>query len=205
MALQFNGSTPWNCTHADCCHAQALSDFADYVQKQQALRRPGQAPALNETDENDELSILDQLGLTDDASTHIRLKTLLLDPAEEHTDALAEHVKGRLNEGHGEALFDVGLEDSGDSMSFSKEDWEVALKRLEAACEIIKADYKLLMTRNVGEGDLEVGPRDAKDTGASGKLILRRRPETVDDVIETRIAVVGNGKSHNIFTCSQLV
>ena len=25
-------------------------------------------------------------------------------------------------------------------------------------------------------------------------MILRQRPETVDDVIETRIAVVGNGK-----------
>ncbi|PVI00887.1 hypothetical protein DM02DRAFT_718146 [Periconia macrospinosa] len=177
----------------------ALSDFADYVQKQQALRRPpGQAPAIHDNDEDDELSILDQLGLTDDASAHIRLKTLLLDPAAEHTDALAEHLKARLDEGHGEALFDVGLEDSGDSMAFTKQDWTTALKRINAACEVAKADYKLLMTRNVGDGELEVGPRDAKDTGASGKLILRRRPETVDDVIETRIAVVGNvdaGKS----------
>ncbi|CAI6332434.1 unnamed protein product [Periconia digitata] len=178
----------------------ALSDFADYVQKQQALRRPpGQTPAIEDQDEADELSILDQLGLTDDASARVRLKTLLLDPTEEHTDALAEHVKARLDEGHGEALFDVGLEDSGDSMAFSKEDWGTALKRLDAACEIAKADYKLLMTRNVGAVDeLEVGPRDKQDTGASGKLILRRRPESVDDVIETRIAVVGNvdaGKS----------
>lgn len=166
------------------------------MQKQQALRRPpGQAPAtLEEHDEHDELSILDQLGLTDDASSHIRLKTLLLDPAEENVDALQEQVQARLTEGHGEALFDVGLEDNGDSMGFSKEDWEFALTRVGTVCEKLQADYKVLMTRNVG-GEVEVGPRDKTDTGSSGKLVLRKRPESVNDVIETRIAVVGNGKS----------
>ncbi|OAG08565.1 uncharacterized protein CC84DRAFT_1185388 [Paraphaeosphaeria sporulosa] len=176
----------------------ALSDFADYVQKQQALRRPpGQTPA--DLEEHDELSILDELGLSDDATPALPLKTLLLDPADGNVDKLAEYIEGRLAEGHGEALFDLGLEDSGDSMAFSVTDWESALARVGAACDQTKADYKLLMTRNVGaDPELEVGPRDAKDTGASGKLILRRRPESVDDVIETRIAVVGNvdaGKS----------
>jgi|TARA_R110002003_G_scaffold2071_4_gene24011 GTPase len=122
------------------------------------------------------------------------LKTLLIDPAEENVSALVEHIKERMAEGHGEVLFDVGLEDNGDSMGFSKESWEFALERIGAACEELKADYKLLMTRNVG-GDVEVGPRDAKETGLSGKMILRQRPESVDDVIETRIAVVGNGES----------
>lgn len=136
---------------------------------------------------------MDELGLSDDTKSHIRLKTLLTDPAEENIAALAEHIKNRLAEGHGEVLFDVGLEDSGDSMGFSKENWDFALDRIGVVCEQIKADYKLLMTRNV-DGNVEVGPRDAKDTGASGKMILRQRPENVDDVIETRIAVVGNGK-----------
>jgi GTPase len=166
------------------------------VQKQQALRRPpGQAPAVLE--DHDELSILDELGLSDDSKVHIRIKTLLTDPAEENVPALVELVKERLEEGHGEALFDVGLEDNGDSMGFSKEAWEFALERMGAVCDELKADYKILMTRNVG-GDVEVGPRDAKETGASGKMLLRQRPESVDNVIETRIAVVGNvdaGKS----------
>ncbi|RAQ99394.1 gtp-binding protein 1 [Stemphylium lycopersici] len=174
----------------------ALSEFADYVEKQQALRRPpGQPPAVLE--DHDELSVLDELGLDDDNKSHIRLKTLLTDPADENVAALAEHIKERLAEGHGEVLFDVGLEDTGDSMGFTKDVWKFALERIGAVCELVKADYKMLMTRNVG-GDVEVGPRDAKDTGFSGKMILRQRPENVDDVIETRIAVVGNvdaGKS----------
>jgi hypothetical protein len=85
------------------------------------------------------------------------------------------------------------MEDSGDSMGFTKSQWDFALERIRAVCEQIKADYKMLMTRNVG-GDVEVGPRDAKDTGFSGKMILRQQPQSVDDVIETRIAVVGNGE-----------
>lgn len=155
-------------------------------------RPPGHAPAVLE--EHDELSILDELGLSDDPKTHIRLKTLLTDPADENIAALADHIKDRLAEGHGEVLLDVGLEDNGDSMGFSKEHWEFALARLDTVCEQLKADYKLLMTRNVG-GNVEVGPRDGKETGLSGKMILRKRPEDVDDVIETRIAVVGNGET----------
>ncbi|KAF2796349.1 hypothetical protein K505DRAFT_237903 [Melanomma pulvis-pyrius CBS 109.77] len=180
----------------------ALSEFADYVHKQQALRRPpghpqAQTPVL---EDHDELDIIDQLGLSDDLAPHVRLKTLLLDPAEANGAALADHIQARLVEGHGEALFDLGLEDNGDSMGFTKEEWDTAYARLQGVCEDLKADTKLLMTRNVGEeGDgIEVGPLNAKEKGASGILILRKRPESVDDVIETRIAVVGNvdaGKS----------
>jgi GTPase len=165
------------------------------------LRRPpGQpqpqaAPAL---EDHDELDIIDQLGLSDDATPHVRLRTLLLDPAESNVTSLSDYVQARLVEGHGEALFDLGLEDNGDSMGFTKEEWDIALKRLEDVVEELKADMKLLMTRNVGvvgEGEIEVGPLNAKEKGACGKLILRKRPESVDDVIETRIAVVGNGES----------
>lgn len=143
---------------------------------------------------------MDELGLDDDSKPHIRLKTLLTDPAEEHVVALADHIKQRLAEDHGEVLFDVGLEDNGDSMGFSKDDWAFALERIGVVCEQIKADYKILMTKNVG-GDVDVGPGDGKEMGASGKIILRKRPESVDDVIETRIAVVGNGKSVAILVC----
>lgn len=78
-------------------------------------------------------------------------------------------------------------------MGFTEDQWKFALERIQVACEKIKADYKMLMTRNVG-GDVEVGPRNAKELGLSGKMILRQQPQSVDDVIETRIAVVGNGE-----------
>lgn len=164
------------------------------------MRRPPgqpQAQAAPVLEDHDELDIIDQLGLSDDVTPHVSLRTLLLDPAESNVAALAHHIQARFVEGHGEALFDLGLEDNGDSIGFTKDEWDVALKRLLGVVEDLKADSKLLMTRNVGvagEGEIEVGPLNAKEKGASGKLILRKRPDSVDDVIETRIAVVGNGE-----------
>jgi GTPase len=181
----------------------ALSDFADYVEKQQANRRP-LAPAKKQAaaiEEHDELDILDSLGLAEE-SRAIRLKQVLLDSnadtEEESTGKLREYVKGRLGEEHGEFLFDMGLEDNGDSMGFGKDEWERALKRMQSTANDLGADVKVLITRNVSvaskDDEIEVGPRDAKDTACSGKLMVRKRPASVNDVIETRIAVVGNGR-----------
>ena len=179
----------------------ALSDFADYVQKQQANRRP-LAPAKKQAEmieDHDELDILDSLGLAEE-SRAVRLKQVLLDtdPAteDESVKKLKEYVKGRLDTEHGEFLFDLGLEDNGDSMGFGKNEWDRALKRMQTVSNELGADVKVLITRNVnpaGKDEIEVGPRDAKDTAHSGKLMVRKRPQSVDDVIETRIAVVGNG------------
>lgn len=96
-------------------------------------------------------------------------------------------------------LLDLGVEDNGDTMAFLKENWDFALRRLVGVADQMKADCRVLMTRNVGAGEEDVGPRDPKDTACSGKVMVRRRPQSVDDVIETRIAVVGNGM-HNAKT-----
>ncbi|KAF2670362.1 P-loop containing nucleoside triphosphate hydrolase protein [Microthyrium microscopicum] len=92
---------------------------------------------------------------------------------------------------------DVGLEENGDSMGFDRKTWDLALERLKDAALLLKADFKVLLTRNVG-GDVEVGSLNEADTACSGKIILRQRPASINEVIETRIAVVGNvdaGKS----------
>jgi GTPase len=101
-------------------------------------------------------------------------------------------VHGRLEEGHGECLLDLGLEDNGDSMGFGKSEWDFALERLERAARAEGADCNVLMSRNVG-GAGDVGTH-GKDESCSGKVMVRRKPNSVDDVIETRIAVVGNGE-----------
>ncbi|KAI9671377.1 MAG: hypothetical protein M1831_004286 [Alyxoria varia] len=191
----------------------ALSEFADYVQSEQAKRQPpgattvkltGKAAKSTKTkgpkpvEHHEELDIIDSLGLSDDKPP-VRLKHLLLDRGPE-VDSSKEQLNGVLNgrveEGYGEALFDVGLEDSGDSMGFSKEEWDLALERIRERCADIKAETRMLMTRNVGgHVDVETSP---KDKSCSGKLLVRRIPTDMDDVIETRIAVVGNvdaGKS----------
>lgn len=151
------------------------------------------------TEDHAELDILDTLNLSE-TSAHIRLKDLLLDTstdAEDTLQQLSNVVQSRILEGRGEALFDLGQEDNGESMGFSKAQWNVAIDRLRRAAEMLRADCRILMTRNVG-GDEEVGPLNEKDKGATGKVMIRQKPETVEEVIETRIAVVGNGRRKKI-------
>ena len=182
-----------------------MSEFADYVEKQQAKRSyggrassiapsdSGYATQSTTTEDHAELDILDSLDLSE-TSAHVRLKELLLNPtgAEDTLQQLSNLLQSRMLEGHGEILFDLGQEDNGESMGFSKVQWDTALERLERAASMLKADLRVLMTRNVG-GAEEVGAINEKDKSVTGKVMIRQAPDTVEDVIETRIAVVGNG------------
>ena len=140
------------------------------------------------------MDIIDTLNLSE-TSAHVRLKQLLLDTSDDAESTLLQLtnlLQSRILEGHGETLFDLGQEDNGESMAFSKEQWDVALDRIRRAAGELKADCRILMTRNVG-GPEEVESVNEKEKGAMGKIMIRQTPESVEDVIETRIAVVGNG------------
>ena len=188
------------------CSSKALSEFADYVEKQQSHRTfPGRTHSVEPSDsrystqstvteDHAELDIIDTLNLSEN-SVQVRLRNLLLDTsadAEVTLQQLRDIVEKRLIEGHGEALFDLGQEDNGESMAFSKEQWDVALDRIRRAASFLKADCRTLLTRNVG-GSEEAETANEKEKGLTGKILIRKAPETIEDVIETRIAVVGNG------------
>jgi hypothetical protein len=82
-------------------------------------------------------------------------------------------------------------------MNLTLDEWHKAYERLEHAAKDVRADCDLLLTKNVG-GDKEAAStagKTGKDKSCSGKILIRRVPPRIEDVIETRIAVVGNGKS----------
>jgi GTPase len=151
------------------------------------------------TEDHAELDIIDTLNLAE-SSAHVRLKDSLLDTSSEGEitlQQLSDLLQNRLLEGHGETLFDLGQEDNGESMEFSKEQWDIALDRIRRAASFLRAECRVLLTRNVG-GAEEAETVNDKDKSATGKLLIRQKPETTEEVIETRIAVVGNvdaGKS----------
>ncbi|KAI9779717.1 MAG: hypothetical protein M1839_007215 [Geoglossum umbratile] len=177
----------------------ALSEFADYVEKQQKFRQvPGSSTATagsksDSAEDHAELDIIDSLGLADSV-THVRLKELLLaiaDP-EERLSQLTDILRNRIEEGNGETLFELGYENNGESMALTKDEWGIAMERLQAAAAALHAECRILITRNVG-GEYEAETVSEKDKHADGKIMIRRKPDTVEDVIELRIAVVGNG------------
>ena len=154
----------------------------------------GYSTQSTQHEEHAELDILDTLNLAE-TSTQVRLKDLLLDAGEDAEvtlQQLSQVLQKRMLEGNGETLFDLGQEDNGESMAFSKEQWDVALGRIRQAASILQAECRILMTRNVG-GPEEAETANEKDKSATGKIMIRQEPETPEDVIETRIAVVGNG------------
>ncbi|KAI2612337.1 P-loop containing nucleoside triphosphate hydrolase protein [Hypoxylon fragiforme] len=191
----------------------ALGDFAEYVEKQQALRYPSLKPtaATTGTDpvqHHEELDILDSLNLGDSEPT-IPLRALLLAPADDAIaqQKLTEHINERLLEGHGEAVFDLGFENNGESMCLTRDEWDISLKRLKETVKSVRGDCDILLTKNVG-GEVEAestatattttSGNQKRDTDCTGKILIRQAPSTIEEVIETRIAVVGNvdaGKS----------
>ncbi|RYP33181.1 hypothetical protein DL766_003613 [Monosporascus sp. MC13-8B] len=183
----------------------ALSDFADFVEKQQALRYPSSktaasASATSPIEHHEELDILDTLDF-DSSEPRVPLRDLLLAPADDETalNKLSELIDERLLEGHGEAVFELGFENNGDSMRLTSEEWDIALERLVDTAKKLRADCDVLLTKGVGdkaEAESTASGKELKD--CSGKILIRRAPATVENVIETRIAVVGNvdvGKS----------
>lgn len=178
---------------------QALSDFAEYVEQQQSLRFPASSAAQSKTanaaqhhEELDEL--FDNLDLADTAP-RVQLKTLLLSEDDESLQQLQNVLDERIGEGMGETVFELGYENNGDYMQLTTAEWDKSYKRLVQAAEAARAKCQLLVTRHVG-GEVEapsVATNPGKDKSCTGKVMIRRIPAKIEEAIETRIAVVGNG------------
>jgi hypothetical protein len=166
----------------------ALSDFAVYVEQQQRLRKPGGVSRSQE--QHDELDIIESLGLAENLQPSLSLKELLLGPREENGVRLKELLSSRIKEGRGETLFEVGIDNNkAESMDFSKEEWERAMEAVRVAAAGLGAAVTVLITSNLGLEKEE--PTDGK--GATATVLIRKKPESLEDLLEIRVAVVGNG------------
>lgn len=124
------------------------------------------------------------------------MKQLLSSSNDGDFEKLQNVVAERMKEGFGEAVFDLGFENSGESCQFTKDEWDNAYKKLNEAARAVRANCQLLMTKNIG-GELEAAStatNTLKEKSCSGKVLIRQVPKNIEDVIETRIAVVGNGR-----------
>ena len=105
---------------------------------------------------------------------------------------LTTQMKWRLQEGQGEALYEIGVEDDGKLTGLSQEELRASLATLKKMAEPLGASITILHEKEVAEGKFIV------------EVLVRKVPDD-QTFIDLRVSVVGNvgsGKSSLVGVCT---
>ncbi|XP_051978045.1 GTP-binding protein 2-like [Xyrauchen texanus] len=119
---------------------------------------------------------------------NIEYKLKLVNPTQYRFEHLATQLKWRLQEGRGEAVYQIGVEDNGLLVGLTEEDMKASLKTLRRMAEKVGADITLLREREV---DSDRARRKIAE------VLVRKVPDD-QQFLDLRVAVLGNvdsGKS----------
>lgn len=117
---------------------------------------------------------------------NIEYKLKLVNPTRQRFEHLVTQMKWRLREGHGEALYEIGVSDSGQLQGLSDEDMQTSLGTLTEMAEKLGASSDVLRMKRIEE------------TGRLVAEVLVRKVPDDQHNIEVRVAVLGSadaGKS----------
>uniref|UniRef100_A0A8C2ZHI1 GTP binding protein 2 n=1 Tax=Cyclopterus lumpus TaxID=8103 RepID=A0A8C2ZHI1_CYCLU len=120
---------------------------------------------------------------------NIEYKLKLVNTTQYRFEHLATQMKWRLQEGRGEAVYQIGVEDNGMLAGLSEEDLRTSLNTLHRLAEKVGADITVLREREVDD-DSDV-PRKIAE------VLIRKVPDD-QQFLDLRVAVLGNvdsGKS----------
>ncbi|XP_041921167.1 GTP-binding protein 2-like [Alosa sapidissima] len=120
---------------------------------------------------------------------NIEYKLKLVNPTQYRFEHLATQMKWRLQEGKGEAVYQIGVEDNGLLVGLSEDDMKASLKTLHRMAEKVGADITVLREREV-DYDSDI-PRKIAE------VLIRKVPDD-QQFLDLRVAVLGNvdsGKS----------
>ncbi|XP_077093753.1 GTP-binding protein 2 [Siphateles boraxobius] len=120
---------------------------------------------------------------------NIEYKLKLVNPTQYRFEHLATQMKWRLQEGRGEAVYQIGVEDNGLLVGLSEEDMNASLKTLRRMAEKVGADITVLRERDVDY--------DSDETHRIAEVLVRKVPDD-QQFLDLRVAVLGNvdsGKS----------
>ncbi|PWA30722.1 hypothetical protein CCH79_00009218 [Gambusia affinis] len=121
---------------------------------------------------------------------NIEYKLKLVNPTQYRFEHLATQLKWRLQEGRGEAVYQIGVEDNGLLVGLTEADMKGSLKTLKRMAEKVGADITLLREREVDYG-LDRNIRKIAE------VLVRKVPDD-QQFLDLRVAVLGNvdsGKS----------
>ncbi|XP_072292993.1 GTP-binding protein 2-like [Eucyclogobius newberryi] len=120
---------------------------------------------------------------------NIEYKLTLVNPTQYRFEHLATQMKWRLQEGKGEAVYQIGVEDNGMLVGLTDEDMKASLKTLHLMAQKVGADITVLRQSEVNE-DSDIPRRIAE-------VLIRKVPDD-QQFLDLRVAVLGNvdsGKS----------
>ncbi|CAH3015223.1 unnamed protein product [Porites evermanni] len=143
---------------------------------------PDSAENLFAPDSESEL-YLEENGTFNGTEHVIDQRVALISPNDEQFDLLLHKLKERLEEGHGETIYEIGVGD-GTASGLSAEDLKASADSLKLLAETCDADVVLLREKPAEEGTV-------------AEYLVRVRADE-NDFMEVRVAVVGNvdaGKS----------
>nr|XP_046232607.1 GTP-binding protein 2b isoform X2 [Scatophagus argus] len=121
---------------------------------------------------------------------NIEYKLKLVNPTQYRFEHLATQLKWRLQEGRGEAVYQIGVEDNGLLVGLTEADMKASLKTLKRMAEKVGADITLLRER-------EVDYDSDRSTRKIAEVLVRKVPDD-QQFLDLRVAVLGNvdsGKS----------
>ncbi|XP_077428150.1 GTP-binding protein 2-like isoform X3 [Vanacampus margaritifer] len=121
---------------------------------------------------------------------NIEYKLKLVNPTQYRFEHLATQLKWRLQEGRGEAVYQIGVEDNGLLVGLSQADMTASIGTLRKMADKVGADITLLRERQV----------DSDADGSTRKIaeVLVRKVPDDQQFLDLRVAVLGNvdsGKS----------
>ncbi|XP_050543928.1 GTP-binding protein 2 [Daktulosphaira vitifoliae] len=116
---------------------------------------------------------------------NVEYKLKLINPSKLRFEHLVTQLKWRLREGHGEAIYEIGVEDTGMLTGLSIEDMESSLITLDQMASKLGATTSVLRERMVGKDKMVA------------EILVRKVPDD-QECIEVMVAVLGGvdaGKS----------
>ncbi|KAK3803793.1 hypothetical protein RRG08_026028 [Elysia crispata] len=121
---------------------------------------------------------------------NVEYKLKLVNPSEFRIEHLVTQMKWRLEEGHGEAIYEIGVEDNGFLAGLTDDDLEASLSTLHTMAERLGASLEVLREKVVEEDSIGNRKRALE-------VLIRKVPDD-QQFIDLKLAVLGNvdvGKS----------
>jgi len=120
---------------------------------------------------------------------NVEYKLKLINPTEKRLEHLVTQMKWRLEEGKGEAIYKIGVEDNGTCAGLSDNELESTMNTLKKMAERLEADFSVLRKTVVS--------RNTEERRQIAELLVRKVPDN-QQFLDIRISVLGSvdaGKS----------